>query len=113
LAPSFLTEKINTFPNLHGHPDKDHGPFFETFLYSLESLFNLNDEKTIVSIIDNNGILDMFRFDNNHSAEAKFIEIVADEEGKQLTKDEIDCGLSDGYWECENGKTICINHPRM
>jgi hypothetical protein len=47
LAPSFLTEKINTFPNLHEHPDKDHGPFFETFLYSLESLFNLNDEKTI------------------------------------------------------------------
>ncbi len=41
-----LTEKTNAFPNLLDHGDKDHGPFFETLTFLLESTLNISEEKT-------------------------------------------------------------------
>jgi len=66
----------------------------------------------IIAIIVNkdNVIENSFAFTDNDKAESMFVDQIIEQEGEDQASDELNGAISDGYWECSNGKTICITH---
>lgn len=66
----------------------------------------------IAVIVNNNNIIEhSFGFSDVDKAESKFVDLVIDQEGTgQLASDELNGAIEDGYWECKNGKAVCITH---
>ena len=68
--------------------------------------------EVIAVIVNDGGIVEnSFAFTDNDKAESMFVDQVIDQENDgALASDELNGALEEGYWECKNGKTVCITH---
>ena len=67
----------------------------------------------VIAVIVNkdNVVENSFAFTDNDKAESMFVDQVIEQEGDgHLASDELNGAISDGYWECSNGKAVCITH---